>query len=132
MQRLEDLHRQLDGTMGILSLMARGELSKTNGGDVLCEGVRAWTVYSDASIQVLMSEYGPLTVWPQHEHLDSVEYLVCVEGAFEVSVWTNIGEAKHYLAPASGIKLPPRTLHSVYSIVGGKLLAVCIPPEKGY
>ncbi len=132
MERLEALHRQLDGSMSVLALMEQGEIVKTKDGEVTCPGVKAWTVYKDDKIQVIMSNYDPLTTWPKHEHTESIEYIICASGTFEVTITYLSGEIKFYQATGSCIKLPPNVIHSVYTIKGGSLLAVCVPPEKGY
>ena len=132
LERLEALHKQLDGSMTVLSLISSGDLTKIKGDQIICPGVRAWQVYKDSDSQVLMSEYDPMTMWPKHEHTESIEYLICVRGSFEVTVTAMTGELKFYQTQGSCLKLPPHVMHSVFTIKGGSLMAICVPPEKGY
>ena len=130
--RLKALHEQLDGSMSVLSMIKRGDITKTPQGDMLVGDVFAWSIYSDASTNVIVSEYKKGDLWPHHEHLDSIEFLICTEGSFTVTTEVSEGKLENVLTKGQCIKVPPHILHSVKANEDGKLIAVCIPPEKGY
>jgi quercetin dioxygenase-like cupin family protein len=131
-ERLEAIHRQLDGSANVLATIESGAIKRTPQGILLTNGATAWTIYANSSCNVLMSEYVAGATWPLHCHTESIEFLICTEGEFQISIRLLSGDMEIILSKGQDIKLPPNTLHSVNSKMGGKLIAVCIPPETGY
>lgn len=132
MQRLQALNKQLDGNMTTLKLFESGHLTRSASGEMLREGVKAWTVFADEASNIVASNYDATAEWPSHEHTESVEYLICTSGEFEILLILPEGDTRWTLRRGGCFKLPERVLHSVRCVQSGKLLAVCIPPEKGY
>jgi quercetin dioxygenase-like cupin family protein len=132
MERLEALHKQLDGSMNVLANIATGQLTRTHNGEVMAPGAIAWTVYRDNDCNALASKYETGATWPAHEHALSSEWLICTAGEFVITVHLPEGDAEFCLKRGSCHKLPPKVIHSARCLVAGKLFAVCVPPEQAY
>ena len=118
--------------MTTLAKIKSGEINRTPTGEITTPGARAWVIYADKDTNVLMGEYLKDSTWPNHEHTSSIEHLICVDGQFDITFELPEGMLKIVLERGDGVKIPTKVLHSVYSRPGGKMVAVCIPPEKAY
>jgi len=71
-------------------------------------------------------------VYPKHRHINSVQYLICVEGKFAIEIFEtkkiiriiDIGEC---------VSIPLNVEHEIVTLVEkSKLVSVCVPQEPAY
>ena len=132
MERIAALHRQLDGSMSILKLRERGSISVVAPGIFAGTNATARTVFSDGLSNVQYADFGPDSSLVEHDHGDTIQYLIVEEGTIEVRMITPEGEMEFAVQRGACFRVPPHSLHSVRSKGGARFISVCVPPEKGF
>lgn len=113
----------------VSNLIKAGELRAH--GDVLTadNGVVLETIYgTGATITICKFRYSGGRV-SEHIHKNISQYLVCVKGSFNVL----LPSGYRILSPSACVSIPPNCNHTITALEDeAELIAVCVPPEKGF
>jgi quercetin dioxygenase-like cupin family protein len=71
-------------------------------------------------------------VYPRHRHVNSVQYLICVEGKFAIEIFET-KKIIRIIEMGECVSVPPDIEHEIITLVEkSKLVSVCVPQEPSY
>jgi quercetin dioxygenase-like cupin family protein len=127
---LDVVAKRLDAISRLFSGSPIDKIMPTVDGFVYSDTVRAVTIYQTDDITATVGEWALQgDVWPDHEHTDSLEYLIIISGMFMLK----LEGVPRIMEKGDCASIPPGLKHSVTALCdGSSILGVCIPPEKAY
>jgi len=67
--------------------------------------------------------------YPDHKHVNSIQYLICTVGSFAVSFASNY----RIIKSRDCVSIPENTIHAVTALEDdSELISICVPEEPAY
>jgi len=127
---LDVVSKRLDVISDLFSGSPKEKIVPTLDGFIYSETVKAKTIYQSADMTVTVGEYALQgDVWPDHNHSDSVEFLIVGRGMFLLK----IEGTPRIMKKGDCASIPAGVKHSVMALSdGSSIVGICVPPEKAY
>jgi quercetin dioxygenase-like cupin family protein len=127
--RLDAVNKRLDNLKLLFNMAPIDDLQVVSAG-FTSKGIDGLTVFQNEDATVTLGTWKfKSTIWPDHCHSDSLEYLIVTRG----TVLVRFGEASRIMGRGECAAIPRGLKHSVQALEDdSQILGVCIPPEIAY
>jgi len=129
--RLEDIGKRLSVLNNLfLETDILKSIEPKYAGFIYDDSIEVSTVFQSPNVTVTYALWKYKNkAYPEHQHHDSVEYLIILSGSFLVK----FNDTSRIMTKGECLSLPVNIVHTCISLEDmSEMIGICIPPEKAY